>query len=231
MLSDLNSKTRFGILSSFRDFPAPICNDLHILIFQLPTAFHFKNDFWAMSNRRFSAKRVIPCYSARKDGWESPRKPRRNAEIGKTKHPIIHSHFPTPAASPQCGRVTWFLVVGGERVPVHLVEGGADGGLGDLQELLGGLARQFADAAVQRRPVPLEAGHPAGPRLLVRHRLLPPAGRQMEIHSPLSAARDRLLSPLSMGRGQGGDDGLAFPGKRGKRLYLVSVAGRWLIVR
>ena len=33
MLSDLNSETRFGILSLFHNFLTPICKDLHILIF------------------------------------------------------------------------------------------------------------------------------------------------------------------------------------------------------
>ena len=32
MLSDSNSETRFGILSSFQDILAPICKDLHILM-------------------------------------------------------------------------------------------------------------------------------------------------------------------------------------------------------
>ena len=36
MLSDLSSEARFGILSSFRIFEAPICYNLHLLIFDLP---------------------------------------------------------------------------------------------------------------------------------------------------------------------------------------------------
>ena len=46
MLSDLNSETRLGILSSFRIFLAPMCNDLHILIFRLLITYHFKKYFW-----------------------------------------------------------------------------------------------------------------------------------------------------------------------------------------
>ena len=56
IFSDLNSETKFGILSSFHNFLAPICNDLHILIFRLPIVSHFKNDFWAKSNWRFFDK-------------------------------------------------------------------------------------------------------------------------------------------------------------------------------
>ena len=65
----------------------PIWNDLHILTFRLPIAFHFKNDFWARSNRNFSTKRIIPCYSAWKDTWEPPRKLRENEKVGKMNHP------------------------------------------------------------------------------------------------------------------------------------------------
>ena len=83
MLSDLNYETRFVIRSSFRSFPAPICKDLHIFIFRPPKAFHFKNDFWARSSRRFSAKRLIPCYSAWKDTWESPQKPTKMKKLEK----------------------------------------------------------------------------------------------------------------------------------------------------
>ena len=38
MLSDLNSEISFGIFSSYRNFLAPICNDLQILIFRPPIA-------------------------------------------------------------------------------------------------------------------------------------------------------------------------------------------------
>ena len=57
---------------------SPICNDLHILIFRLPIAFHLKNDFGRGQIVVFSTKRVIPYYSAWKDAWESKRKHRKN---------------------------------------------------------------------------------------------------------------------------------------------------------
>ena len=91
MLSDLNSETRFGILSSFRNFLAPIYNDLHILIVRPTIAFHFKNDFWERSSRRFSVKRVIPCYSEWKATWESTRRPKKNGKVRKMKHPTAQS--------------------------------------------------------------------------------------------------------------------------------------------
>ena len=67
-----------------------LCNDVHILIFRLPIAFRFKNDFWAWSNRRFSTKRVIPCYSTWKDACEPPQKPRKNEKVGKMNHPNVY---------------------------------------------------------------------------------------------------------------------------------------------
>ena len=110
MFSDSNFETRFGILSSFHTCLAPICHDLHILICRLPITFYSKNDFWSRSNRRFSTKRLIPCYSVWKDAWN------HRGNLGKMKK---LEKLATLASKQELGRLTACLGHNGTQLSAY----------------------------------------------------------------------------------------------------------------
>ena len=66
MLLNLHFETRFGVLSSFRNFVITICYNLHILIFWVLIVISKFQSQWGIKTNVFFGKQIIPRLSARK---------------------------------------------------------------------------------------------------------------------------------------------------------------------